>query len=163
MRLQLILLLLLSVGLYANNNTEVDLDQIVGELYIMTVETITPEEMKTLEKYHLFDIRSSKEFDVSHIEGAQFIEYKKFNIKHFPDIPKDEPIILYCTIGYRSERIGEDLLEIGYTKVYNLYGGLINWVNKGYPVYKDNRETKRVHGYSKNWSRYITNPDIIVE
>lgn len=159
----IILILCLSLTLYGNSNTEVDLDQAVGELYIMTVDTITPEEMISLGSYHLFDIRSQKEFDVSHIEGASFIEYKRFNIKNFPDIPKDEPIILYCTIGYRSERIGEDLQEIGYQRVYNLYGGLINWVNKGYPVYKDGKETNRVHGYAKSWSRYITHPDIIVE
>lgn len=157
-----IILLLLSVALYSNSNTEVDLDQVVGELYIMTVDTITPEEMMELDNYHLFDIRSQTEFEISHIEGANFIDYKNFSVKNFPDIPKDEPIILYCSIGYRSERIGEDLQEIGYTRVYNLYGGLINWVNKGLPVYKDGRETNRVHGYSKRWSRYITNPNIIV-
>lgn len=158
-----LIFLSLIYSLSANSTAEADLDQAVIELYIMTVDTITPEVMMKMENYHLFDIRSLKEFEVSHIDGAELIEYKKFDIEDFPKIPRDEPIILYCTIGYRSERIGEDLKEVGYTKVYNLYGGLIHWVNSGYPVVKDGIETDRVHGYSRNWSRFITNPDIIVE
>ena len=40
-------------------------------------------------------------------------------------------IIVYCSIGVRSEDIGEKLKELGYTKILNLYGGIFDWKNKG--------------------------------
>tara|TARA_B100000768_G_C11171243_1_gene328804 strand:+ start:178 stop:360 length:183 start_codon:yes stop_codon:yes gene_type:complete len=51
------------------------------------------------------------------------------------NINKSDIIIVYCTIGYRSEKISEELKLKGYKYVYNLYGGIIQWVNKGNKVF----------------------------
>ena len=42
------------------------------------------------------------------------------------------------------------------TNVYNLYGGLFEWVNKGGDIYKKGQTTQKVHAYSKKWGRYLT-------
>src|SRR5690606_42136192 len=51
------------------------------------------------------------------------------------DIPKQSTIVVYCAVGNRAERIGEKLLKAGYKHVYNLYGGIFEWMNQGNPVY----------------------------
>jgi len=42
-------------------------------------------------------------------------------------LPKDQPIYLYCNTGYRSEKTAEILIENGYTYVYNLQHGIMEW------------------------------------
>ena len=69
------------------------------------------------------DTRAKKEFKVSHIKGAQWVGFLSFHKRKVKDIPKDKKIILYCSVGYRSEKIAEKLVNEGFTNVYNLYGG----------------------------------------
>ena len=73
------------------------------------------------------------------------------------DLDKDKPVILYCSVGYRSEKIGERLQEMGFTEVYNLYGGIFDWKNKDNPVVNTHQNpTDSVHTYNKNWSKWLT-------
>ncbi|MBF9254188.1 rhodanese-like domain-containing protein [Pontibacter sp. 172403-2] len=103
----------------------------------------------------LLDIRTPAEFRVSHIKGARFVNADKFDLKQVQDIPKDTPIVVYCSVGARSQKIGEELKEAGYHQVQNLYGGLFEWVNEGYPVYNRQGRTNRVHAYSKTWGVWL--------
>jgi len=64
-------------------------------------------------------------------------------------------IVVYCSLGIRSEIIGKQLIAEGYTAVYNLYGGIFEWVNKGKAVYNNTQETSKVHAYSKSWGSYL--------
>jgi 3-mercaptopyruvate sulfurtransferase SseA len=71
-------------------------------------------------------------------------------------------IVLYCSVGMRSEKIGKKLLEAGYKNVYNLYGSLFEWVNQGKPVYKKNGvQTSEIHTYSESWSRWLSRGTIV--
>jgi 3-mercaptopyruvate sulfurtransferase SseA len=72
-------------------------------------------------------------------------------LESLQDIPKDETIVVYCSIGARSQDIGKKLKSAGYKEVYNLYGGIFHWVNEDYPVYKNEEETDEVHAFSKIW------------
>ena len=107
----------------------------------------------------LIDVRTPAEFEVSHIKNAFLVGYDNFDTKlikkSFPDL--DTPIIVYCSIGVRSEDIGEKLVKLGYTNVKNLYGGIFKWKNQGYPVFDSSgNETEKVHAYSKLWGRLLT-------
>jgi hypothetical protein len=63
---------------------------------------------------------------------------------------------VYCSVGYRSERIGEKLLKLGYTDVVNLYGGIFEWKNQGLDVYNSsNYPTDSVHTYNKSWGKWL--------
>jgi rhodanese-related sulfurtransferase len=106
----------------------------------------------------LFDGREKKEYNVSHIPNAEHVGYDNFSMeeisKAFPD--KGEPIVVYCTIGIRSEDICMKLIKAGYTNVRNLYGGICEWKNNLYPVIDSTRtETENVHTYSKQWSKWL--------
>ena len=102
------------------------------------------------------DAREKKEYDVSHINNALFTGYDDFNLSRLNSIPKDREIIVYCSIGKRSEKITEKLREAGYTNVSNLYGGIFEWVNQGNSVVDlNNKNTNKVHAFSRFWGQWL--------
>lgn len=102
------------------------------------------------------DTRSKKEFAVSHIAGALFTGYEEFDWRAVKDIPKHQPIITYCSIGKRSDVIAQKLLKAGYTQVKNMYGGLFEWINNGFPVVDNqNKATQKVHAYNRLWGTWL--------
>ncbi|MCK5281045.1 MAG: rhodanese-like domain-containing protein [Cyclobacteriaceae bacterium] len=104
----------------------------------------------------LLDIRSADEYEISHLKGARMIDYDHFEENDVKDIPLDSQIIVYCSVGYRSEKVGEKLLEMGYKDVKNLYGGIFQWKNEGFEVMnKKFMKTDSVHTYNKSWSKWL--------
>ena len=93
----------------------------------------------------VLDAREKQEYQVSRIENALHIGYKNFDLNELRDLISDKntTLIVYCSVGVRSGKIAEKLIANGYTSVYNLYGGIFDWVNKGYPVYDDNKKDNR--------------------
>lgn len=125
------------------------------KLYKKTVPLITYREVNTATDV-ILDTRSKSEYAVSHIQNAQFIDYKGFQPDMVEHLPKDQKIILYCSVGYRSERIGEKMQAMGFTNVHNLDGGIFTWVNKQQPIYQDDKQTKNIHPYSDSWGIWLT-------
>lgn len=101
------------------------------------------------------DAREPKECAVSRIKGAIEVGYDHFDSTKLADIPKDRRIVVYCSVGYRSEKVTEKLLAAGYRNVSNLYGGIFEWVNQGNPVFDDKGPTQRVHAYSRLWGIWL--------
>lgn len=110
---------------------------------------------------HFLDTREVNEFNVSHVEDAILFGYDDPNWKAISKLNKSDTIIVYCSIGYRSQKIGEKLKKKGFTHVYNLYGGLFQWSNNEYPL-KDAKAktTKDIHGYSPKWGKWITKGNV---
>lgn len=106
----------------------------------------------------LLDARELKEYDVSHLKDALYVGYDEFNLKNTTKQlnNKDQMIVVYCSLGVRSEDIAEQLKKEGYTNVYNLFGGIFEWKNNNHKVY-DNKEepTENVHAFSKKWSKWL--------
>ena len=152
-------LVLLALAYSACSQTEYD--KKLKTLYRNTVKIINPADVKELiakgEKIILLDTRSPEEFKVSHIDGARFLNYNSYSTEELKQLPKNEKIIVYCSVGYRSERVGEKLQKLGYQNVYNIYGGIFEWKNEGMPVVnRQNHTTDSVHTYNKNWSKWLT-------
>ena len=136
-----------------------DLDKKLENILKYSVPIIKVEEALTQEQkdnVYFLDTRSNEEYLVSHIPNAIWTGFDKFDIQKVLDIPKDALIITYCSVGYRSEKIGEKLQESGYKNVRNLYGGIFEWVNQGNEVYnKFDQPTDSVHTYNRNWAKYL--------
>lgn len=149
------LFFLLSTVGYAQKS----IDKVLKALNSNSVPYISSQDLKKItEKIILLDAREKNEFEVSHLENAINIGFNKFDINKIKSniTDKNQKIIVYCSIGVRSERIGEKLLKEGYTDVYNLYGGIFDWKNNGFVVINDNNvETQNIHTYSKSWSKYL--------
>jgi len=146
---------------YCNNP---EFNTLVADYINFSIPIISVKELHdSKEEFVILDAREKAEYGVSHIPNSLFIGYDNPDFNVLKDIPKETPIIIYCSIGYRSEKIGSRLEKLGYTKVRNLYGSIFEWVNQGYPVTNNTcEETKKIHGYNKSWSRWITNKKMII-
>jgi rhodanese-related sulfurtransferase len=114
--------------------------------------------------FQILDARSYREFEVSHIPGAAWVGYEDFSLDRLTGIDTQSPVAVYCSVGYRSERIAEQLHRRGYTNVVNVYGGIFQWVNTGHPVVtSDGTETEAVHAYSILWGLWLKRGERIYE
>lgn len=135
-----------------------DFNQTVNSYLNYSVDTISPKTLlNILDSVKLIDARSPDEFSTSKIKGAQFIDFDKPNFKNL-SIAKEDTIVVYCTIGYRSEKIAEKLKKKGFKNVYNLYGGIIQWANDSNKICSPNGMTTNfVHTYDESWGKWLTN------
>ena len=112
-------------------------------------------------QFIILDARESQEYQVSHLKDAFNIGYNNFNLHKLDSIDREKPVVVYCSIGYRSEKIATKLKQNGFSKVYNLYGSIFEWANRGYPLYnQEGEEIKKIHTYNKKWSRWVEAQDI---
>ena len=76
----------------------------------------------------LVDVRSPKEYEEGHMEGAILIPEYEINKKVKEMLPdKEKVVIVYCSSGVRSKKAKEKLKNMGYKYVYNLYNGYQNY------------------------------------
>ena len=85
----------------------------------------------------IIDVRTAQEFSSGHIIDATNIDYyandfiDKLNI-----VRKDVAIYVYCRSGGRSSSAANKMEKLGFTKVYNLLGGIGSWDSAGYKTIK---------------------------
>ncbi|MFD0989962.1 rhodanese-like domain-containing protein [Mariniflexile jejuense] len=112
----------------------------------------------------ILDTRELNEYNVSHLKNAIHVGYNDFNLKKIEKlIPnKAEKIVVYCSIGIRSETIAYKLKKDGYSNIFNLYGGIFEWKNNGFAVYNSNeKQTDEIHTFSKEWRKWLTKVKIV--
>lgn len=141
---------------FAQNN----LQELLQKYNKETVPYITVAQLKNNNnRIVLLDAREPKEFQVSHLNNAICVGYNHFNLTNtLQQLPKNKnaTIIVYCSLGIRSETIGEKLLKAGYKNVYNLYGGIFEWKNQGNTIFNSkNNPTEKVHAFDKNWGAWL--------
>ncbi len=104
--------------------------------------------MQAEEHVTIIDVREPEERMVSIIPGA--IPKEAFEL--LKGELADAPIVVHCTIGYRSAAYVEALQAEG-LEAYNLKGSILSWVHAGQPVVDpEGNETKRVHVYGERWN-----------
>ena len=152
--------LLLIISLFLLQScSEITVDGVLKRYNNGTVPYITIGELAKEKKLLILDTREKEEYDVSRIPGAIWVGFKEFNLDQLKSqlTESETPIVVYCSVGVRSEDIGENLIEAGYTDVRNLYGGIFEWKNKGNTVVDSTgQSTENVHAYSKYWGKLLT-------
>ena len=137
------------------------IDEVLQQYNAETIPYISVEELRRLQLHDtvmILDARERVEFDVSRIPSAQYIGYSEFSSeKTLQQLAnKNQTVVVYCTLGVRSETIGEKLKKAGFTDVKNLYGGIVEWKNKDFPVIDSlGAETQQVHTASKFWGQWL--------
>lgn len=129
-------------------------------LYRETVPTIQAAALADMllakpKKVLLLDTRTPAEYKVSHLTGAKFVNFDSFEKNDFAGLSRGQTVVVYCSVGYRSERVGERLKALGFSDVRNLYGGIFQWVNEGRLVYNAAGPTRQIHPYSVLWSAWL--------
>ena len=137
---------------------------VLKTLYKNDVPLISCEEASKKKPALFLDTRAYPEFKVSHISQARWVGYEEFSLDKVKDIDKGAPVVVYCSVGVRSEKVGKQLIEAGFTNVQNLYGSLFEWLNQGYPVVDMNgRPTQKVHAYSPAWGVWLNKGEKVYE
>ena len=95
----------------------------------------------------LVDCRSVKERAVSILPGSVALA----DWESARQVDPERPLLLYCTIGYRSTRAAAGLRKRG-IDARNLHGGVLAWAHAGGNfVDPEGRATRRVHVYGRPW------------
>lgn len=153
-----ILILLFNITAFSQNTA---IDKLLKKFNSNTIPYINTDTLTNItNRYTILDTREKNEFNTSHLKNAKYIGYNNFSINTLKQITqnKKDTIIVYCSVGVRSEDIGERIKKAGYINVYNLYGGIFEWKNKGFPVIDSTKNrTENVHVFSKKWSKYLIN------
>jgi len=106
----------------------------------IAVELITVEEMDSLlemEKVQLVDVRTPQEYAEGHIEGAINIDFSDENFEALiSEVDKSKPVAVYCGRGGRSGKCSAYMQKAGFTKIYDLDGGITEWKYKGKTLVK---------------------------
>ena len=126
------------------------------------VPFLSVEELKkNKQEYILLDARSKQEYEVSHIPGAIWIGENDYKMEDFAQLNQSKPVVVYCSVGYRSQLAGKDLQKFEFPKVYNLYGSIFEWANRSYPlVDSEGNYTNDLHTYNTNWAKWVLNDQI---
>lgn len=139
-----------------NKEFDTELSQLLS--FTVPLKSVKDLSKDNLKNYLLLDAREKEEFNTSHIPNAQYIGYNHFDISTLNNIDKNKPIIVYCSVGYRSEKIGEKLQKAGFKEVYNLYGSIFEWANQdGALEDAQQQPTTEIHTYNKKWSKWVFN------
>jgi len=80
-------------------------------------------------KVQLVDVRTSNEFRSGHIRGALNVDYfggGRFT-KAIDKLDRDRPLYLYCRSGSRSQKAARQIVEMGFSEIYDLKGGFLAW------------------------------------
>lgn len=99
----------------------------------------------------VLDARTEDEYAVSHLEGAVRIDPYRPSLRPLRGFSKDTAIVVYSSVGYRGARVADFLARQGYTRAYNLDGGLFRWANEERPVFRQDRPVTEVHPYNPGW------------
>ncbi|GAB4366315.1 MAG: rhodanese-like domain-containing protein [Elainellaceae cyanobacterium] len=122
------------------------------------VQTISPEQLDTWLNSadrpppQVIDARKPEEYRVSHLPNAQQASLVQ---PPWQDISPDTPIVVYCSVGYRSARLAQRLQAMGHSQVFNLEGSIFEWVNEGRSVYQNGQTVEQVHPYNATWGQLL--------
>lgn len=151
----LVIMFFVSLSLAGCGRGDTQLEVNINEMGNMAVEGITtgePEEAAGVihilveeaheiisgsEDYIILDVRSQQEYGEGHIKDAILIPVDELE-ERLDEIPAGKSIITYCRSGRRSASAADILVKNGFTPVYNMEGGILEWESKGYPTVEDN-------------------------
>ena len=110
---------------------------------------IDSQQLKTLQTQGIpvYDVRRADEWQQTGVvEGSHKLTFVDDKGRVMPDfvakftqaVGKNEPVILICRTGSRTEALSRALVEqLGYTKIYNVKNGITRWIGEGLPVVKN--------------------------
>ena len=81
------------------------------------------------DKLFILDVREPNEYQINKIQGSTLIPLGELP-RRYQELPKDVEIITQCKMGGRSAKAQDFLKSVGFTKVKNLKGGILDWIDK---------------------------------
>jgi rhodanese-related sulfurtransferase len=79
-------------------------------------------------KSQLIDVRTPSEYRSNKIKGAKNINFHSRNfIDEIDKLDRSKPVLVYCKSGFRSRRSAKKLAKLGFSEIYNLKRGILDW------------------------------------
>ncbi len=102
------------------------------------ISLITPEELNNVNKdILLIDVRTPQEYASGHVENSINIDFRASNFKDLiGELNKDQDVYVYCKVGGRSGGAAKLMEEMGFKKIYDLQGGILQWEKDGFKKVK---------------------------
>ncbi|MCF6307079.1 MAG: rhodanese-like domain-containing protein [Flavobacteriaceae bacterium] len=99
------------------------------------IELISPQQVYdavySADSVQLVDVRTPNEYNTSHLKGAQNICVTDNDFKEkVKSLDKNKPVYVYCKMGGRSAKAAKKLKDMGFTKIYDMDGGILLWEEK---------------------------------
>ena len=96
-----------------------------GKVYV-----VSPAEFKEKSQNQtIVDIRTPKEYQQGHLKNAVNINlFDKTFLEEIGKLDKSKPVFIYCRSGNRTSSASKKMLKLGFQEVYDLKGGISNWV-----------------------------------
>lgn len=132
-------------------------DEKIEKLYPAVSSISTDElaqEIQSASPPIVIDVREPAEFAVSHLSAAKNLETSVDIAARFLD--KQAPIVVYCSVGYRSAAVAAELELMGYSNVRNLHRSIFEWAEKGYQLRNANGVTAKIHPYNLAWGALVS-------
>jgi rhodanese-related sulfurtransferase len=102
-------------------------------------QNISSRDAKTvLEKnrnVYLLDVRTPREYSQGRLPGSVLIPVGELE-RRIAEVPKNRPVMVYCTVGARSRHAAVLLKRRGYSEVLNMTDGIEGWYLNGFPIQK---------------------------
>lgn len=96
-----------------------------------SIKVITPQTFKELvsnKDVQLIDVRTPQEYNSACIKNAKNIDIFSRNfITEVSKLNKQQPVYVYCRSGARSKKASKKLATLGFTEIYDLKGGILNY------------------------------------
>jgi phage shock protein E len=109
-----------------------------NEVEQAAISLISPEDLNQANKdIQLIDVRKPEEFSSGHLENAVNMNFYDDDFEEqIKTLDKSKDVYLYCRSGGRSGKAAQKLEALGFTKVYDLEGGILNWEKQNLPLVK---------------------------
>jgi len=119
---------ILTLVIVSCNNVQKTNDKVMTQ----TIEVVAPKAMYEIllkdPSAQLVDVRTKDEFAVSHLKDAQNICVTDNDFKQkVAFLDRSKPVYVYCKKGGRSAQASKILKQMGFTKIFDLQGGITNW------------------------------------
>jgi sulfur-carrier protein adenylyltransferase/sulfurtransferase len=106
----------------------------------------------------LVDVRGEDEWAGGYIPGATLVPLRELTERIGEVVPeKTTPVVLYCAVGARSLRAAHALAELGYERPVSITGGIVDWLNRGYP---STMERTLEPAQRERYSRHFLIPEV---
>src|SRR5262245_19828123 len=85
------------------------------------------------DKLRIIDVREPNEWQINRIPGAQLIPLGEIP-RRYAELDPDEELVMQCKVGGRSAKAADFLRSVGFKRVLNLRGGILEWIDKVDPT-----------------------------
>ena len=103
----------------------------------------------------LLDVRTAEEFAVSHLPQARRAETSEEALALLEGVEPAREIVLYCSVGYRSSSLAQELRRAGFENAKNLEGSIFEWANRGHALHRAEEIVSEVHPFDENWGELL--------